>query len=257
MNKPKITLITPVWNGVKTIAETIASVRLQQPYCTQYIVLDSESNDGTAELIRANMDTVTQYVREKDGGLYDAMNKGIQLATGEIVGIINADDMLISGALKMVAEAFADPLVDFVYSDVEVFDDTGQNVGVFKARPDWVAGATSWHGRDWRFIVPLSHPSLFVRRRVYNQIGGFDLKFRLAADHEFIARLIARGRVGRYLPQPLSRFRIGGLSGSDFTIFAEDEIIARRYGVPAWLAKLNRFRSVLGRIKQRTLQIPF
>lgn len=252
-----ITLITPVWNGVKTIAETIESVRLQQPYCTQYIVLDSDSNDGTSELVKTMGNVVTHYIREKDGGLYDAMNKGIQRATGEIIGIINADDTLINGALKRVAEAFADPMVDFVYSDVEVFDDAGRDLGLFKARPEWVAGATYWHGRDWRFIVPLSHPGLFVRRRVYEEIGGFDLKFRLAADHEFIARLIARGRVGRYIPKPLSRFRVGGLSGSDFSIFTEDEIIAKRYGVPAWLAKLNRYRSILGRIKQRALKISF
>ena len=124
---------------------------------------------------------------------------------------------------------------------------------MFKARRDWVAGKTSWHGRDWRFLVAIAHPGLFVRRRVYDEIGVFDLRYRLAADHDFIARLISRGRVGVFVDEPLACFRVGGLSGGDFRLFAEDEAIARRYGVPAALARLNRYRSSLGRIKQRAL----
>lgn len=246
-------MLTPVWNGAKTIGETIASVRAQGAACGQYVVLDALSTDGTQGIVEASRDVVTDYVREKDAGLYDAMNRGVALARFDVVGIINADDLLTTGSLARVLAEFADPSVDYVYSDVQIVDEAGKELGLFKAQRQWLDGRTSWHGRDWRFVVAISHPGLFVRRRVYQQIGNFDLRYRLAADHEFIARLIANRRVGRYVDEPLACFRVGGLSGGNLNLFKEDELIARRYGVSALLARLNRYRSSLGRLKQRAL----
>lgn len=253
MDELSVSMVTPVWNGVKTIAQTIESVRSQGRFCREYIVMDSMSNDGTSDIVRQAGDVVTHHIREKDAGLYDGMNRGVALAGQEIVGIINADDCLCPGALARVVQAFADPAVDYVFSDVDVMNDEGESIALFPARRDWLDGTTAWHGRDWRFIVAISHPGLFVRRRVYEQLGAFDLRYRLAADHEFIARLISRGMVGRYLPEPLARFRVGGVSAGDFRLFREDELIARQYGVPGWLARMNRYRSTLGRIKARAL----
>ena len=246
-----VSMVTPVWNGAKTISQTLASVRAQGAACHEYIVLDSMSDDGTREIIEANRDLVTVYVREKDTGLFDAMNRGIARARSAVVGIINADDLLTEGALNRVQMAFQDPAVAYVYSDVRIVDSAGHDIGMFRARRDWVAGKTAWHGRDWRFVSAISHPGLFVRRRVYDEIGVFDLRYRLAADHDFISRLISRNCVGAFVEEPLACFRIGGLSGGDLRLFAEDEAIARRFGVPATLARLNRYRSSLGRIKQR------
>lgn len=246
-------MLTPVWNGAKTIGETIASVRAQGAACGQYVVLDALSTDGTEGIVEASRDVVTDHVREKDAGLYDAMNKGLELARFDVVGIINADDLLTSGALGRVLAEFADPAVDYVYSDVRIIDQAGRDTGLFKAQRQWLDGRTSWHGRDWRFLVAIAHPGLFVRRRVYEQVGSFDLRYRLASDHEFIARLIANRRVGRCVSEPLACFRVGGLSGGNLSLFKEDELIARRYGVSALLARLNRYRSSMGRLKQRAL----
>lgn len=246
-------MLTPVWNGAKTIGETIASVRAQGAACGQYVVLDALSNDGTQAIVDASRDVVSDYLREKDAGLYDAMNRGLTLARFDVVGIINADDLLAKGALDRVLSEFTDPSVDYVYSDVRIVDALGQDVGLFKAQQHWLDGRTKWHGRDWRFLVAIAHPGLFVRRRVYQQIGNFDLRYRLAADHDFIARLIANRRVGRYVAEPLACFRVGGVSGGNLSLFEEDEMIARRYGVPAMLARLNRYRSSLGRLKLRAL----
>lgn len=252
---PTVTMITPVRNGAATIGETIASVRAQGARCAQYVVLDALSTDATQQIIEANADVVTDYVRERDGGLYDAMNRGIAKAHGDVVGIVNADDVLMPGALDRACAAFAaDECLDFVYSDVTIVDERTRPVGIFRARPDWLEGrATLWHGRDWRYLVAVAHPGLFVRRKVYDRIGGYDLRYRLAADHDFIARLIDRQCRGRLIEEPLACFRAGGLSSGDLRLFREDEAIAVSFGVPRWLARLNRWRSAGGRVKQRLL----
>lgn len=246
-------MITPVRNARRTIMETISSVGSQGERLGEYIVLDAESDDGTSEIV-ATADVVTTHLRRLDGGIYHAMNDGIALARFDVVGIINADDVLTENALTRVCDAFSDSRVDYVYSDVLVVDESGRQVGVCRARREWLCGYISPLGRDWRFLVALPHPGLFVRRRVYDEIGCFDTTLKLAADHDFIARLIHTRRVGQYVNTPLACFRLGGASGSSLRLFAEDELIAVRYGMHPLLAAFNRTRAAVGRLQQRVFR---
>ena len=236
-------MITPVFNGAKTLAETIASVRAQHYHPLEYIVVDALSTDATTDIIAANRDLVTKHIREADRGIYDAMNKGIKHAHGDMIGIINADDLLEVDALQQVAAAFADTDADYVCGDLTIMDEAGHAIGRQTAQSRWITGERNPLGRDWRMNIGLLHPSLFVRRRVYEKLGQFDLRFRLAADHDFIARMIADRRHGVYLGQPLARFRLGGTSSNSLIeCFREDEIIGRKHGVHPVLARLIRLR---------------
>ena len=236
-------MITPVFNGAKTLTDTIASVRAQGYQPLQYIIVDALSNDGTAEIIQSNRDLVTDHVREADRGIYDAMNKGISYARGDIIGIINADDVLEADALNRVARAFSEHDADYVCADLTIMDEAGHTIGQQAAESRWITGRRNPLGRDWRMNIGLPHPSLFVHRRVYERLGQFDLSFRLAADHDFVARMIASGQRGVYVGPPLARFRLGGASSSSLIeCFREDEIIARKHGVHPLLARLIRLR---------------
>mgnify|MGYP001188597941 CR=1 FL=1 len=238
-----ITMITPVFNAAGTIEQTIASVREQRVAGLQYIVVDALSTDDTPQIVARHRDLITDYVCEKDRGLYDAMNKGIARATGEIIGIINADDVLEPGALHRVADALMRTGADYVCSDLTIMDEDGRPVRVQRAETQWIDGRRDRFGRDWRMNIGLPHPALFVRRSVYERLGDYDLSFRLAADHDFVARLISSGQRGTYVDAPLARFRLGGLSSNRLLdCFREDERIARKHGLHPLLARLIRLR---------------
>jgi glycosyltransferase involved in cell wall biosynthesis len=247
-----ISIITPVWNGAKTIKETMDSI-YQQGALHEHLILDAMSTDGTAEVVRQCAIGATIHVREKDKGLYDAMNKGIQRATGEVIGIINADDQLMPDALLQVSQIFEDPTVDYVFSEAILMDESERVIG--RGLPLQTSAAPPlWpFGFDWRFYTPYTHPTLFVRKRVYEAHGAFDLRYRLAADHDLMARFISKGLTGVQATHPLARFRLGGLSSGTTSIFKENESIAIRHGMPAWLAKLNCWKCILGRTKNNIL----
>lgn len=240
---PTISVITPLWNAAATLPLTLEAVRAQAPHVHEYIVVDAQSTDGSSELVDRARDVVTHHLRGPDRGLYDAMNKGITQASGDVVCIINADDTLRPGALAEVAAAFADETVDFVFSDLDYVDDDGHLLFTKAPRLDWVAGRTSLLGRDWRMNIAIGHPALFVRRRVYHRIGLYDLRWRLCADHEYVARMIHHRLKGRYLKGPaLARFRVGGVSTQRMLeCFREDMQIAIAYDVPRPLAALLRW----------------
>lgn len=247
-----ISIVTPVWNGERHIRSTLQSL-YSQVGLTEHLIMDAMSTDATASIIAELSQPYTRHVREKDKGLYDAMNKGIQRATGDVVGIINADDQLTPGALREVARIFTDPTVDYIFSEAIFIDDEDRVIGrgvplqTSEAAPVWPMGF------DWRFYTPYTHPTLFVRKRVYEQHGVFDLRYRLAADHDLMARFISLGLNGVQAAQPLARFRLGGLSSGVASIFKENEEIAVKYGMPAWLAKLNCWKCSLGRAKNNWL----
>jgi glycosyltransferase len=250
---PTITMITPVLNGEASIQTTFDSVRAQGPWCTEYIVIDAMSTDGTAAIVEKNSDLVGVYIREPDRGLYDAMNKGIGRASGEVIGIINADDRLCAGALEQVAKAFSDPAVGFVYSDVLTLDEKGDHYDVARAKDLHELQRVSAFGLDWRTLIPFCHASLFVRKRVYDALGAFDLSYRLAADHDFIARMLHAKVKGVKVAQPLAYYRYGGLSTNGMAIFREKRRISVRYGVHPVMAGINQMRCSLGRVKARLL----
>ncbi|MFL9710427.1 glycosyltransferase family 2 protein [Methylobacillus sp. Pita1] len=205
----KISIITVCYNSAATIADTIASVASQQYSNREHIVVDGASQDNTMEIVKG-APSVTQYVSELDQGIYDAMNKGLKLATGDVVGLLNADDFYADDTvLDQVAEVFKDPDVQACYADLLYVDqsDTSRVIRYWKSR-DFEAGLFK---RGW---MP-AHPTFFVRRSVYESLGGFDLRFPRQADFELTMRFLeVHGIRSVYVPRVWIRMRVGGASNN-------------------------------------------
>lgn len=206
----KISIITPTYNSSKTISRTIESVFSQDHKDIEYIVIDGSSNDGTQEIISSYMNKFDiKLISEKDNGIYDAMNKGISLATGDVIGILNSDDFYENDlVLSGVAKAFEDVTVDAVYGDISYFSDD-----INKVTRYWKTGEYKENKLNNGWVIP--HPSLFLRKSVYDKCGLFNLDFKIAADYEFILRLLKIHKIKvLYIPKVFVRMYNGGTSGS-------------------------------------------
>ncbi|MEW5771881.1 MAG: glycosyltransferase family 2 protein [Pseudomonadota bacterium] len=204
----KISVITAVFNNRETIAAALDSALAQSGVELDLIVIDGGSSDGTLEILQRYADRLAVLVSEPDHGIYDALNKGIERASGEVVGFLHSDDLFAdAGVLERIASAFADPEVDAVYGDL---------VYVRKHHPaevvrHWNAGAFSRKRLRWGWMPP--HPTLYLRRTAYAQLGVFDTTYRIAADYDYILRFLDRdGLKVSYIPQVLVKMRVGGAS---------------------------------------------
>lgn len=205
-----ITIITVAFNNAATIEDTVLSVATQSHLNTEHIIVDGGSTDGTLSIIERHKDKLAIVVSEPDNGIYDAMNKGLQLASGEIIGLLNADDVYVDGTvLSQVIAVFADPAVDACFADLVYVDqnDPGRIIRYWKSC-DYRDGLFE---RGW---MP-AHPTFFVRRKVYEQHGGFDLSFPRQADFELTMRFLAVHKTKSvYVPNIWVRMRMGGVSNS-------------------------------------------
>jgi len=201
-----ISVVTVARNNAATIEQTIRSVAAQEHPEVDHVVVDGASTDGTVGVVESHRETVTTFVTEPDGGIYDGMNKGIGLAKGEVIGTLNADDFYAGpGVLASVARVFRDPLVDACYGDLLYVDqhDTDRVVRYWRSRP-YQPGLcrTGW--------MP-AHPTFFVRRRVYERHGRFNLAYRFCADFELTTRFLeVHGIRSVYIPQIMVHMRTGG-----------------------------------------------
>jgi len=231
----KVSIVTVSFNSAATIADTLRSVREQTHPDIEHIVVDGGSSDETLAIVRREGSHVARVLSEPDGGIYDAMNKGITLASGDMVGFLNADDMLASP--RVVADmAAAAAGADVLYGDL---------VYVKKDRPTevvryWRSGAYARSRLRYGWMPP--HPTLYVRLDLARRLGGFDLQLRIAADYEFMLRCLAKvpdDRV-RYLPQVLVRMRTGGASNRSLQALLskslEDLRALRKNSVGGWFA---------------------
>ena len=228
----KITVITATYNSAATVVDTLNSVASQTHTDTEHIIVDGASKDDTVGLVRMHGRRVSRLLSERDGGIYDAMNKGLAMATGDIVGFLNSDDMYADPqVLERVAEAFRDPRIDVVYGDI-VFvteKDTSRVVRLWTSKP-YTSGLCS---RGW--MPP--HPSLYVRRAVYEKYGDYDLAFPAAADFEMALRLLDMAqRKSAYIPAVQVRMRMGGQSTRSIrNIIAGSREVSRacrKHGLP-------------------------
>jgi glycosyltransferase len=202
-----LSIITPSLSSAAVLADCIESVRGQRSKC-EHILVDGASTDGTMEVAEGYAGHFAYVISESDSGLYAAMNKGIGLATGDIIGILNADDFYASGdTLAVVAAALSDPAVDACYGDLEYVAAEDSSRVVRR----WRAGA---FGGD-RFLngwMP-PHPTLFLRREVYERCGLFREDLGTSADYEFMLRVFVKhGLTAAYIPRVLVRMRTGGAS---------------------------------------------
>lgn len=208
-----ISVITACYNSIATLPDTLASIRSQQGISFESILIDGGSSDGTQGLIEADWaraDTpLSCWSSEPDQGIYDALNKGIAMAKGDVLGFLHADDFFAhSAVLERVSECFEDPMIVACYGDLEYVwrDDPTQVLR------HWRANSFTPARLRWGWMPP--HPTLYVRRSWYDAHGGFDTRYRIAADYDLILRLfsgLSEFQVG-YVPEVLVRMRTGGAS---------------------------------------------
>ena len=263
----KISLITACYNSAKTIKTAMDSVLAQKGVDIEYIVVDGGSTDGTVAIVG---DFLTQrrrgaeyaekqrdfrfefkWMSERDRGMYDAINKGIKMATGDIVGILNADDILASDdTLARIAERFSSggvrsrgvrsggvgERVDCVYADIR-FVREGETVKALREAPTVrYCSAAKWRPWMFRFAAMVPHPSFYVRRECFERLGGYSLDYRICADFELELRylLLAKLRAA-YLPECVVIMRMGGMSTSGWRsnvlINREDLRALRSHGI--------------------------
>ena len=244
----KISVITAVYNRADTIQDALDSVAMQDYAQIEHVVVDGASHDGTVEILQRNSDQIDALISETDNGIYDALNKGIRLATGDVIGFLHADDVFASTkVLSRIAAEFAAPTVDATYGDL-VYVSNDDKRSVIR---HWKAGHFSQGRLAWGWMPP--HPTLYVRRDVYERLGTFDNDFGIAADYDCILRLLGRGKVSpAYIPDVLVKMRIGGASNGSLRKILqksrEDYQALRRneiggVGALAWknLSKLRQY----------------
>jgi len=221
----KISVITVVYNGEKTIADTIESVIGQDFFNKEYIIVDGASKDGTMRIVSSYADRIQVLVSEPDRGIYDAMNKGIRLATGDVIGILNADDVYTdSTVLSKVAATLEGSEMQGCYGDLVYVDSSGT-----KVKRKWISGNYTPDSFLWGWMPP--HPTLFFRREVYEMYGMFNLDMGSAADYELILRMLYKHRVPvGYIPEILVRMREGGVSNMSL----KNRLKANRNDREAW-----------------------
>ena len=204
----KISIITAVKNNRKFIGDAIVSVLNQTYPQIEYIVIDGDSTDGTLNIIRKYDDYITKWISEPDEGIYYALNKGIDMATGDVIGFLHSDDVFADNrAVEEVAKRFLQYPVKIVYSDLEYVFKNNLNK-VFRY---WKAGGYKKVSFGFGWMPP--HPTLFVRRDVYEQFGKFNTDYKIAADYDLILRLLSKHRVpSTYISEVLVRMRVGGKS---------------------------------------------
>jgi glycosyltransferase involved in cell wall biosynthesis len=248
MKNPKISVITVCYNSVKTIQDTLNSIREQSYENIEYIVVDGGSTDGTIELIQGS-EIVNKFLSEPDDGIYDAMNKGIAMASGEVIGILNADDFYAEkDALSHMADVFADPTVEASYADLVYVEqeNTDKVVRYWKSCPYTI-------GKFRRGWMP-AHPTFFCRKSVYTNYGKFNLNYSIAADVELLFRLLEKYRIKAvYLPRTLTKMRLGGTTNQSWRNIKTQngEILS---ALDEYYGRVSRFEFFIGKILNRSSQ---
>lgn len=202
----KISMITVCYNSSKTIEDTLKSVLSQKYKDYEYIIVDGKSKDNTLDIIKeyeSKFKGRLKYISEKDSGLYDAMNKGIKMATGDIIGIINSDDVIASSdVFEKVVETFKKYNCDGVYSNLLIKDENLDKI---------VRKFISGKGNYKKGFYP-PHPTLYLKKEVYNDIGYFNLNYRIAADYDLMLRIMKSGKQLEYIDTYFTYMRSGGAS---------------------------------------------
>ena len=206
INNIKITIITVCYNSEKTIKDTLESVKNQKFKNIEHLIIDGKSSDQTL-LIAKNYPHIKKIISETDYGIYDAMNKGIEIATGDIIGFLNSDDFYVNNDVisKVVKEFKNDASIDACYSDLIYVDrhNTSKIIRYFKSSEF----KENLFSKGW--CPP--HPTFFVRRIVYERLGKFDLNYKIASDVDLMMRFLEKYKIkSRYIPEVWVKMRIGG-----------------------------------------------
>ena len=213
----KASIITIVYNNVDTIADCMDSVIGQTYKNIEYIIIDGGSTDGTIDLIKKYGNKISKFTSEPDHGIYYAMNKGISLATGDVIGFLNADDFYTDNSvIKKVVENFGSNSVDSCYGDIHYVK--RNNISVITR--NWKSGEFSIGKFKKGWFPP--HPTFFVKRDIYNKFGNFNTSFKFSADVELMVRFLCNHNVSTcYIPKVLIKMRDNGESNKSYSNIAK------------------------------------
>lgn len=204
----KVTIITVTYNSEKYLEDCIRSVLSQDYTDLEYIIIDGKSSDGTLSIIKKYESQISHWISETDRGMYDAINKGMAIATGDVVGILNSDDILASDdVVRKIAEAFQQQQTDTIYGDLEYVDpnDLNKIYRVWKGKP--------YNRNMFRWGWMPAHPTFYIKRELVAKFGGYENHFYSAADYEFMSRYLYYHKLSSfYLPKLFVKMRRGGQS---------------------------------------------
>lgn len=229
----KISIITITFNSTKTLMRALESVHSQTYREIEHVIVDGASDDGTRELIAAYAakHPNVRWVSEKDEGIYNAINKGIKMATGDVIGFLHSDDVLNSSdSIEQIANAFETTMADVVYGDLQYCKGN-------KVVRRWQSNAFKPSSLKYGWMPP--HPTVYVRRKVYEEVGPYDEWFRISADYDMMLRIFKANYKTHYIPSVLVSMETGGASNKDtrarLSKTQEDYLVLKKNHVGAGL----------------------
>lgn len=248
----KVSIITVVRNNKNTIKDAIESVLKQTYQDIEYIIIDGASKDGTVEIIQSYREKISKFVSESDLGIYDAMNKGLKLATGDVIGILNSDDFYRDEhVIEKITSALKEKQTDSIFADL------------IYVKPNNLTKITRYYDSShfsphkFKYGWMPAHPTFFVKRWVYEQYGVFNTTYKIAADYELLTRFLGRYNITYYyLQEPLVTMRLGGVSTrnlkSNFILNREIIRACRENGIQTnWLMVLSKYpKKLLGLLRK-------
>ncbi len=234
----KISIITVCYNSAAHIEDALLSVANQDYPDIEHIVIDGNSTDGTQHILEKHAGKLAYWTSEPDSGIYDAMNKGIERATGDVVGILNSDDFYYDDqAISKIANAFQNHETDAVFGDLIFVDpkNLDRTVRTYSSK--------NWHPEKFAKGYMPAHPTFFVRREFYGKYGLFETDYVIAADYEMLIRLLYVHKLNyKYLPMKMVKMRTGGVSSNGFrsNITLNNEIIkaCKTHGINTNMMKI-------------------
>lgn len=230
----KVSIITICYNSAHSIADAINSVVSQTYPDIEYIVVDGKSKDNTPEIVKSFGSKVAKFVSEPDKGIYDALNKGIRMATGDIVGFMHSDDLFADNqVIEKVVKLFKEKKTDCIYGDLQYV----YKADTSKVLRYWKSGKYTRNKLRFGWMPP--HPTLYIKREVYEKYGDFDIQFKIAADYDSMLRFLGKYRISAaYLPEVMVKMRVGGASNRSI------KNIIRKSKEDYLAIRKNRFGSV-------------
>ena len=247
----KISIITSVYNNQETIAEAMESVLSQTYPDIEYIIIDGGSSDNTVDIIKTYQDRLGAFISEPDNGIYDGLNKGIKLATGDVIGFLHSDDLYQDNTvIEKVAQAFINNATDSLYGDLTYVN----KINPSKIIRFWQSGEFTLTKLNYGWMPP--HPTFFVRRSIYQQYGVFDTSFKIAADYDLMLRFLGKFKISTYyIPSVLIKMRVGGASNKSLKNVlkksTEDLKAMRNNQMGGWVSLVVKNLSKLGQFVKR------